>query len=290
LNAAGHSASPSGAAARHRSRRRVRIARPQDPVWLFDLDNTLHHASHAIFPRINVAMITYMMRTLGLAREEADALRTAYTKRYGAALLGLARHHPIDPHEFLAEVHTFPELAPLLRTERGLARLLGGLPGRRILFTNGPEAYARAILAHLGIDRLFERVIAIEQMRDRSQWRAKPDPVMLRRTLRRAQVRACDATLVEDTRGHLKSYRRMGLRTVWMVGFLPPPRAMTATANASHGLLPRLAPLMPGTGRPHYVDWRVHSLKSLQSGVRPRQRSCSPQGIDMPLHRSNRSA
>jgi len=281
---------PSGAGARRRSRRRVRIARPRDPVWLFDLDNTLHHASHAIFPRINVAMVAYMMRTLGVAREEADALRTAYTKRYGATLLGLARHHPIDPREFLAEVHTFPELAPLLRTERGLARLLGGLPGRRILFTNGPEAYARAILTQLGIDRLFERVIAIEQMRDRSQWRAKPDPAMLRRTLRRAQIRACDATLVEDTRGHLKSYRRMGLRTVWMVGFLPPQRTLNATVNGSAGLPPRLSPPMPGTGRPHYVDRRVRSLKSLQAGIRARQRPCSPPGIDAPLHWSHRSA
>lgn len=89
-------------------RRRERRARPQagGPVWLFDLDNTLHHASHAIFPAINRAMTQYIIDTLKVERAHADHLRTHYTRRYGAALLGLARHHPIDPHDFLKVVHT----------------------------------------------------------------------------------------------------------------------------------------------------------------------------------------
>ena len=39
----------------------------QQPVWLFDLDNTLHHASHAIFPQINRLMTAYVARVLGTA-------------------------------------------------------------------------------------------------------------------------------------------------------------------------------------------------------------------------------
>jgi len=37
------------------------------PVWLFDLDNTLHHASVAIFPHLNRQMTQYLMRHLGLS-------------------------------------------------------------------------------------------------------------------------------------------------------------------------------------------------------------------------------
>ena len=35
-------------------------------VWLFDLDNTLHHASPYIFPHINRSMTEYIARHLGV--------------------------------------------------------------------------------------------------------------------------------------------------------------------------------------------------------------------------------
>jgi pyrimidine 5'-nucleotidase len=240
---------------------RTRRRRPQieggKPVWLFDLDNTLHHASHAIFPAINRAMTQYIVDALQVGRDEANYLRASYTQRYGATLLGLARHHPIDPHDFLEVVHTLPDLHSMLRSERGLGRLIAALPGRKIVLTNGPQAYAHAVLAALGIERLFERVIAVEHMRDRRAWRAKPDPAMLRRAMREAHVHLADAILVEDTRGHLKRYKRLGIRTVWIVGHLPAqPRAAGAAAR------------LPGTGRPHYVDRRIRSLKSLRLGTR----------------------
>jgi pyrimidine 5'-nucleotidase len=226
---------------------RLRRRRPQHaagtPVWLFDLDNTLHAASRAIFPFINRAMTQYIVDTLSVDVAEANRLRVGYTLRYGATLLGLARHHPVDPHDFLKVVHTFPDLRAMLHAERGLARTLAALPGRKIVLTNGPEAYARAVLAELGIERVFESVIAIEQMRARGHWRAKPDRAMLRQTLRRAGVTPTDAILIEDTRSHLKRYRRLGIRTVWMTGHLPP-----------------LAVLRQGSGRPHSVDHRIRSL------------------------------
>lgn len=235
---------------------RPRQRRPQhaagSPVWLFDLDNTLHGASRAVFPAINRAMTQYIIDTLGVSHDVANHLRTSYTQRYGATLLGLARHHPVDPHDFLKVVHTFPDLRAMLHAERGLARTLRALPGRKMVLTNAPEAYARAVLAELGIERLFERVIAIEHMRTRRGWRAKPDRAMLRATLRRAGARLADAILIEDTRGHLKRYRQLGIQTVWITGHLP------ARAPAMR---------LGGSGRPHYVDHRIRSLKSLQLGL-----------------------
>ena len=37
------------------------------PVWLFDLDNTLHDATPHIFPHINRAMTAYVAEALGVA-------------------------------------------------------------------------------------------------------------------------------------------------------------------------------------------------------------------------------
>ncbi|RDV00087.1 pyrimidine 5'-nucleotidase [Trinickia dinghuensis] len=238
------------------SRRRPRVRpRTGGPVWLFDLDNTLHHASHAIFPAINEAMTRYIVDSLGVETAEADRLRVRYTRRYGATLLGLARHHPIDPHDFLRVVHTFHDLPAMVRSERGLARLVAALPGRKLILTNAPEKYARDVLRELGIERLFERVIAIEDMRRHGSWHAKPDLPMLRRVLREARVPTEDAILVEDTRSHLKHYKKLGIGTVWIVGHLPAPARI-------EGKIARL----PGSGRPHYVDRRIRSLKSLRPG------------------------
>ena len=240
----------------HRTERRRPRFQAGSPVWLFDLDNTLHRASHAIFPAINQAMTQYIVDALQVERDEANRLRAGYTQRYGATLLGLARHHPIDPHDFLKAVHTFPDLRSMVRAERGLARLVAALPGRKLVLTNAPYDYACAVLRELGIERLFERVIAIEHMRDRRAWRAKPDPSMLRRAMRDAHVPLKHAILVEDTRGHLKRYKRLGIRTVWIVGHL----SVAPTADGAAGRL-------PGTGRPHYVDRRIRSLKSLRRAL-----------------------
>ncbi|WP_167353903.1 pyrimidine 5'-nucleotidase [Caballeronia sordidicola] len=235
-----------------RSSRR-RVTTRGAPVWLFDLDNTLHHASHEIFPAINRGMTQYIIDRLGVDIDEANRLRTGYTQRYGATLLGLVRHHPVDAADFLHVVHTFTDLASMVRAERGLARMIRRLPGRKIVLTNAPSIYARAVLSELGIGKLFERVIAIEDMQDRSgYWRAKPDAVMLRRAMRRAHVALADAVLVEDTRGHLKSYKRLGIRTVWITGHLP------AVLNASGA-----RSVQTHSGRPHYVDLKIRSLRRL---------------------------
>jgi hypothetical protein len=82
------------------------VPTPSNPVWLFDLDNTLHDASHAIFPAISANMNTYIARVLGdgvtpASQEAVDAARIGYWKRYGATLLGMIRHHHVDAADFL---------------------------------------------------------------------------------------------------------------------------------------------------------------------------------------------
>ncbi|WP_432422225.1 pyrimidine 5'-nucleotidase [Robbsia betulipollinis] len=254
------------------ARRRPTVGRSRPgPLWLFDLDNTLHHASHAIFPFINREMTAFIERTLAVDRDTANRLRTEYTQRYGATLLGLVQRNGVDARAFLRDVHPSAELASLLRAERGLAHALDRLPGRRIVLTNGPEQYARAVLALLGIERRFEQVIAIEQMRRGKRWHAKPDSAVIRGTLRRAGGQARDAILVEDTRGHLKRYRRMGLRTVWITGHLPlpvPRSSPDVAGGRGDATGSGASPVRAGQGRPHYVDRRVRSIKELVRTMR----------------------
>ncbi len=73
-----------------------------DRVWLFDLDNTLHDASHAVFSQIDQTMTTAVMKSLNLDYASATALRQRYWEQYGATMIGMQRHHGVDPIDFFA--------------------------------------------------------------------------------------------------------------------------------------------------------------------------------------------
>ena len=192
-----------------------RTRRP--PVWFFDLDNTLHDASHAIFRAIDSRMTAYVERHLAVDRVEADRIRRHYWLRYGATMLGLVRHHGVDPHHFLRETHDF-EVVDLLRAERGLARLFARLPGRKVLLTNAPDRYARAVVRALAIDRHLGARYTIETMRLHGSFRPKPSRSMLRHMLARERVPPGRAVLVEDSAANLRAARAVGFRTVLVTG------------------------------------------------------------------------
>ena len=158
-------------------------------------------------------MTDFVARELDLSRDAADALRRAYWRRYGATLLGLVRHHGVKPAHFLREAHDF-DAAALVRAERGLTRLFRRLPGRKILLTNAPQAYAGSVLRKLALHRHFGTRYTIESMRIHGSLRPKPSKPMLRALLARERIRAADAVLVEDSVVNLKSARALGLRTV----------------------------------------------------------------------------
>lgn len=188
-------------------------------VWLFDLDDTLHDASNASMPGIHDAMGAYIQAHLGLTHEQSRALRRCYWQRYGATLLGLIRHHGVDAAHFLHETHRLPGLEARVRGHRHDLAALRRLPGRKVLLTNAPAAYAARVLGVLGIAGCFERILTIEDMRMFGQLRPKPDARMLRRVAARLRVHPSCCVLVEDTRGHLRAARRLGMGTVWMRRF-----------------------------------------------------------------------
>jgi putative hydrolase of the HAD superfamily len=192
-----------------------RVKRPH--VWFFDLDNTLHDASHAILGTIDRRMTDYVVRHLELDEADANQLRLTYWRRYGATMLGLMRHHAVDPHHFLRETHDF-DLLQMVRAERGLARLFARLPGRKVLLTNAPELYARRIVRELALHRHLGTQYAIERMRVHGVFRPKPSAAMLRHVLAREGLagrgNAGRAVLVEDSLPNLKAARAAGFRTV----------------------------------------------------------------------------
>src|SRR3954453_20546955 len=99
-----------------RAGQEARLERRRERVWLFDLDNTLHDASHAAFGPISAAMSAYIVEHVGVAEDAATALRQHYWRRYGATLLGMVRHHGVLPAHFLEHTHRLPGLEERVRT------------------------------------------------------------------------------------------------------------------------------------------------------------------------------
>ena len=161
---------------------------PSSPVWLFDLDDTLHDATRAAMPGLRAAFGAYIMRELGLSEAESDALRSAYWRRYGATLLGLVRHHGVRAEHFLRDTHQLPGLEARIRGHRPDLVALTRLPGRKVVLTNAPADYAARVLGVLGIGAAFDRVMSIENMRMFGSLRPKPDARMLRRVAVRLRV------------------------------------------------------------------------------------------------------
>ena len=208
---------------RVREGRRIRVRRGARPVWLFDLDGTLHDVRAAIMPRINADMTNFVIERLGVEAADADRLRRDYWLRYGATLLGLIRHHGIDAHEFLRETHRFPDLGRLVRRRHALVELFRRLPGRKVILTNAPRAYAEGVIACLGLRPFLEQVVCIEDMQFAGRWEPKPSGASLRRVCARLRIDPRSAILVEDTVVNLRTARRLGMRTVFVREWPPVP-------------------------------------------------------------------
>jgi putative hydrolase of the HAD superfamily len=211
-------------------------------VWLFDLDDTLHNASHGAFSMLNASMNAYIETHLGLSSEAALKLRHGYWIRYGATLTGLTRHNGVKAAHFLDETHRLPGLEAHLHGHAHDLAALRQLPGRKLLFTNAPRAYAERVLAYIGLTGVFERIVSVEDMELFGESRPKPDARMFRVVLARLKLRPQDCVLVEDTLIHQKSARSVGLQTVWMQRWLPK---------------------RPLGRRPVYVGRRISSLRQL---------------------------
>ena len=177
-------------------------------VWVFDLDNTLYPPEMRLFDQIEQRMIAYVMTALGVTAPEANRLRAQYWAEYGTTLAGLMRLHDIDPVPYMEEVHDidFSVLSP----DPELRARLRDLPGRRIVYTNGSEGYARRVIAARGLDGLFDADYGVEH----AGYRPKPEADAFAQVFGRDGLDPARAAMFEDDPRNLAVPHAMGLRTV----------------------------------------------------------------------------
>lgn len=179
------------------------------PLFVFDLDNTLYPPEVLLWKRVDDRIERFVQDRLGVDPAEARRVRKGYLREFGTTLRGLMHHHGVGPEEYLEFVHDvpIPEIVPA-RPE--LAVMLSALPGRRVVFTNGSESYAKRVLSALGVLDLMDGIFGIEFM----EYRAKPSPYPYAKLLRATGVSPQDSLLCEDLRENLVPARDLGLFTV----------------------------------------------------------------------------
>lgn len=179
-------------------------------AWLFDLDNTLYPESAKLFARIDARIGAYVARTLNLDPAEAHKVQKGWFISHGTTLAGLMAEHGADPHEYLADVHDIE--MDVLEENAPLAAAIAKLPGRKLVFTNGDEPYARKVLGRLGLAESFEAIHDVHA----SNYVPKPHPDAYRGVCEAWRIDPTRAAFVEDMARNLAPAKAIGMATIWV--------------------------------------------------------------------------
>jgi putative hydrolase of the HAD superfamily len=152
-----------------------------------------------------------------------------------------------------------PGLEDRLRTSRHDRSALARLLGRKVLLTNAPRVYALRVLAALHMTNCFDAVVSIEDMRLFGHLRPKPDARMFRHLAARLKTQTHRCVLVEDTLVHLRSARRVRMKTAWMQRYQPESAHSVNNQANSTGVSIHLC------AKPPYVCARIKQIKTLRS-------------------------
>ena len=175
--------------------------------WVFDLDNTLYPPEARLFDQIEVRMTAWVAETLNVSSAEADRLRKHYWQKYGTTLAGLMEEHSADPRPYLVDVHDIS--LDHLETDTKLLEAIKALPGRRIVYTNGSEPYARRVLRARGLEEAFDAVYGVEH----AEFRPKPERQAFESVFKKDGLDPSTSAMFEDEPRNLAAPFAMGMRT-----------------------------------------------------------------------------
>ena len=178
--------------------------------WIFDLDNCLYPADCQLFELIDERMTAYVGRLLDVDPVEARRVQKMHFHGSGTTLAGLMKHHDVDPHHVMGDVHDVP-LDRVARDDR-LISALTRLPGRKFVHTNGNAEYAWKVLDRLGV------AAEIDHLHDifAADLTPKPELHGYRKLLDQFDIEPTRAVMVEDMVRNLAPAKQLGMTTVWV--------------------------------------------------------------------------
>ena len=176
---------------------------------IFDLDNTLYPPSRGVVERVDARITQFMVDRLGIAFDDASALRARYRDAHGTTLNGLMLHHEVAPDEYLDCVHEIA-VEDLLAPDPDLAAMLAALPHEKVVFTNGSLTHAERVLACLEVRAHFAAVFSLERV----AYVPKPERAAFESVLAALGAAAADCLFIDDRADNCATARALGMRTV----------------------------------------------------------------------------
>ncbi len=181
-------------------------------TWVFDLDNTLYPPSADLFGQMDARFSAYVARLTGLDTPRALQLCGDYWRAYGSTLTGLMKHHDVDPHHFLADVHDID--VSHLTQDAALLDAITQLSGRKIVYTNGSHNHAKRVLAARGLSQAFDAVYGVEH----ADFKPKPTHDAFAKVFAKDGVTTATGAMFEDEARNLAVPHALGMRTVLVHG------------------------------------------------------------------------
>lgn len=179
-------------------------------TWVFDLDNTLY-PHHLLWQQVNDRIRDYVAEFLKVTHDEAFRVQKDYYLRYGTTMRGLMTEHGLDPDDYLEYVHAIDH-SPLTPNP-ALGAAIEGLPGRKLILTNGTTKHADAVMRRLEIHHHFEDVFGIIE----AELEPKPSKITYDRFLAKHGVDPLKAAMFEDLARNLEAPHALGMTTVLVV-------------------------------------------------------------------------
>ncbi|MAZ07614.1 MAG: pyrimidine 5'-nucleotidase [Rickettsiales bacterium] len=176
--------------------------------WLFDLDNTLYPPDSKIFDKIDLRMKKFISEKLKISREKAFEVQKNYYHKYGTTLFGLMKNYNIDPEDFLDFVHDIDMKS--LKKDSSLKKDIKNLPGKKFIYTNGDEKYAKKILRCLGLSNVFDDIFDIKK----ANFIPKPKVESLKSLLKKYDLKPESIVYFEDLEKNLLTAYKIGITTV----------------------------------------------------------------------------
>lgn len=179
----------------------------RDLIWVFDMDGTLYSGVDRVWEEITKEMLRYFRDVLGLpvdmTQTEQDRLREKWQTHQ--TTIAYLNEFQLNFDDVVAKTH-IPILASLEIQVRAGAELIPYLPGKKIVLTNSPEAFAHALLKKLGMHHYFDEILGLRH----DLHHAKPNPLSYERIQSGTHV-----VMVEDWENNLVVPHQLGWKTAW---------------------------------------------------------------------------
>ena len=178
--------------------------------WIFDLDNTIYPARINLFLRVEVRITELVANHYLVSHDEARVIQKDLFHRYGTTMRGMMTEEAICPDTYLNFVHDI-DLSDM-PLDQELDWMIGALPGRKHIFTNGTVSHAENVLNAFGIRHHFDQIFDIVQ----ADYIPKPEQHAFDQFMKKTGIEPTGAVMIEDMARNLQPAAALGMRTVWL--------------------------------------------------------------------------